>query len=386
MTRLDWIILGVVAGTALLGLAQGLTLSVLSAAGVVVGALVGARVAPHLLPGGSESPYTPLVALLGAAAAAILLEIVASSAGLAIKRRLRAGPLRLVDSLGGLAFGGLVGLVVIWILAAVALQLPDRLELRRDVQRSAVIRELNDVVPPRQVLRALARVDPFPSIAGPAPAVDPPDPRVIGDPAIREALRGAVRILGTACGLGISGSGWVAAPDLVVTNAHVVAGQRDTTAGGTAARAVVFDSRNDIAILRVPGLRVSPLQHADAEPDAEVAIVGYPESGSLRVEPGRVGRTATVLSEDAYGNGPVTRRITSFRGVVRRGNSGGPLIDRAGRVVGTVFAARTGSSAGYAVPTCVVRDALGRARGPVSTGDCAARPRRPAARGSRAVA
>jgi len=371
VTRLDWIILAVGAGTALRGLMQGLTLSGLSAAGVIVGALIGARVAPHLLPDGSESPYTPLVALLGAAAAAILLEVVASSVGLAIKRRLRAGPLRLVDSVGGLAFGALVGLVVIWILAAVALQLPGRLELRRDVQRSAVIRELNDVLPPRRVLRALARVDPFPSIAGPAPAVDPPDPQVIRDPAIRGALRGAVRILGTACGLGISGSGWVVAPNLVVTNAHVVAGQRDTTAGGKAARAVVFDSRNDIAILRVSGLRVSPLQHADAEPNVEVAIVGYPESGSLRVEPGRVGRTATVLSEDAYGNGPVTRHITSFRGVVRRGNSGGPLIDRVGRVVGTVFASRTGSSAGYAVPTSVVRDALRRARGAVSTGDCA---------------
>jgi S1-C subfamily serine protease len=376
VTRLDWIILAVVAGTALLGLWQGLTLSVLSAAGVIFGALVGARLAPHLLPDGSQSPYTPLVALLGAAAMAVLLELVGSSVGFAVKRRLRASPLRLLDSLGGLAFGCLFGLVLVWILAAVAQQLPGQLELRRDVQRSAVIRELNDVVPPRRVLRALARVDPFPSIAGPAPAVDPPDPRVVRDRAIRSALPSVVRVLGTACGLGISGSGWAAGPNLVVTNAHVVAGQRDTTVDSVVgdpqpARTVVFDTKNDIAVLRVSGLGVDTLRQSEAREAEPVALVGYPESGPLTAVPGRIGQTASVLSEDAYGRGPVVRRITSFRGKVRRGNSGGPLIDREGRVVGTVFASRTGSNAGYAVPPDIVADALGKAREPVSTGPCA---------------
>jgi S1-C subfamily serine protease len=370
VTRLDWIILAVVAGTALLGLWQGFTLSLLSAAGVIAGALLGARLAPHLLPDGSESPYTPIVALVGAAVAAVLLELVGSSVGVAIKRRLRESPLRLVDTIGGFAFGGVVGLVVVWILAAIALQLPGQLELRRDVQRSAVIRELNDVVPPRRVLRALARVDPFPSISGPAPGVDPPDPRVSREAAILRALSSVVRVLGSACGIGISGSGWVAGPELVVTNAHVVAGQEDTSAGGRRAQAVFFDSRNDIAVLRVEGLGLQPLEQAAAREGEPVAIAGYPENGGLSVTPGRVGQTATVLSEDAYGRGPVTRRITSFRGRVRRGNSGGPLIDRAGRVAGTVFASRTGSPAGYAVPPQIVGNALERARGPVSTGPC----------------
>ena len=371
MTRLDWIILLVVAGTALLGLWQGLTLSVLSAAGVVVGALAGARLAPHVLAEGSESPYTPLVALIGAATGAIVMELIASSVGVAIKQRLRASPLRLVDAAGGLAFGIVIGFAVIWILAAVALQLPGQVELRRDVQRSVVVRELNELLPPRDVLNALARVDPFPSITGPLPAVDPPDRQIVRDPEIRAALPSVVRVLGTACGLGISGSGWVAGPDLVVTNTHVIAGQRDTTADGRAAVAVFFDPRNDVAVLRVAGLNRRALPLVEAPEGTPVAIAGYPENGPLTATPGRVGGTATVLSEDAYGRGPVTRRITSFRGRVRRGNSGGPLLDGAGRVVGTVFASRTGSSAGYAVPTDIVGEALARARRPVSTGPCA---------------
>jgi S1-C subfamily serine protease len=371
VTRLDWIILAVVAGAALLGLWQGLTLSVLSAAGVILGALLGARLAPHLLSDGSESPYTPLVALLGAAGMAVVMELIASSVGIAIKQRLRASPLRLVDAFGGLAFGVVIGLAVVWILAAVAMQLPGQVDLRRDVQRSAVVRELNELVPPRRVLRVLARVDPFPSITGPLPAVDPPDPRVSRDPEIRSALPSVVRVLGTACGLGISGSGWVAGPDLVVTNAHVVAGQRDTTANGLSAVALVFDARNDVAVLRVAGLNRRPLTQSEPGEGEPVGIAGYPENGPLTVTPGRVGGTATVISEDAYGRGPVTRRIMSFRGRVRRGNSGGPLLDGAGRVVGTVFASRTGSDAGYAVPPDIVGEALARARGPVSTGPCA---------------
>jgi S1-C subfamily serine protease len=377
VTRLDWIVLGVVAFTALLGLWQGFTIGLLSAAGVIVGGLIGARVAPHLLPDGAQSPYTPVVALFGAAGFAILLEIFGSSIGSAIRRRIPPGPLRTADSAGGLAFGALAGLVLVWILGAVALQLPGQQDLRRQVQQSAVLRELNELVPPRRALRALARVDPFPSIAGPAPPVGRPDPSVLRQPGVRRAAPSIVRVLGTACGLGVAGSGWVAGPGLVVTNAHVVAGQSDTLVDAPSspplrAQAVAFDPRNDIAVLRVGGdLNTQSLEQADPQPGSPVAVLGYPENGPLAVRPGRIGRTASVLSEDAYGRGPVARRITSLRANVRRGNSGGPVVDTEGRVVGTVFASRLEGGAGYAVPPDVVSNAIARARrGPVSTGDC----------------
>jgi S1-C subfamily serine protease len=377
VTRLDLIVLAVVAFTALLGMWQGFTISALSAVGVIAGGLIGARVAPHFLADGAESPYTPVVALAGAAGFAILFELFGSSVGAAIRRHIPPGPLRTVDSAGGFALGAVAGLVVVWILGAIALQLPGQLELRREVQQSAVLRELNELVPPRRVLRALARVDPFPSIAGPAPPVGPPDPSVLRQPGVRRAAPSVVRVLGTACGLGVAGSGWVAGGGLVVTNAHVVAGQRDTAVDGPSspplrAQAVAFDPRNDVAVLSVGGDLGSPaLEQADPRSGSAVAILGYAENGPLAVRPGRVGRTGVVLSEDAYGRGPVSRRITSLRGDVRRGNSGGPLVDADGRVVGTVFASRPEGGAGYAIPPDVVSEAIARARGgPVSTGDC----------------
>jgi S1-C subfamily serine protease len=261
-------------------------------------------------------------------------------------------------------------------MAAVALQLPVQQDLRREVQRSAVLRKLNDLVPPRSALRALARVDPFPSITGPVPPVGPPDPSVLRAAGVRRAAPSVVRVLGTACGLGVSGSGWVISPGLVVTNAHVVAGERDTTidsvnAPPLPAQAVAFDSKNDIAVLRVSGgLNAPPLEQAEPREGQSAAIMGFPENQPLTVRSGRLGPSVTVLSEDAYGHGPVTRRITSFRGDVRPGNSGGPLVDSSGRVVGTVFASRIQGTVGYAVPPDIVDDALADADRPVSTGDC----------------
>ena len=186
-------------------------------------------------------------------------------------------------------------------------------------------------------------------------------------------------MLGTACGLRIAGSGWVAAPSLVVTAAHVVAGQKDTvvepasSAAKFSATVVAFDTRNDVAVLRVRSLGLRPLRIVAPKSGTAVAIVGYPENGPLSAVPGRLGTTTEVLSEDAYGHGPVAREITSVRGRVRHGNSGGPTVDASGGVDSMLFAARLGSDGGFGVPTNVVRDALRRVGAhSVSTGSCAA--------------
>ena len=374
MTIVDWLALALVVLAALGGAVQGLVWSGLSLAGLIGGAFLGGRLAPLLLSEGSNSPYAPVVALVAAVGLAVTFEVLGSSVGALIRDRERARSLQLLDSVGGVVAGALIGLGVVWVLGAMALQLPGQTQLRRAVQRSVVLQRLNSIVPPRTLLNALARIDPFPGLAGPPVPTTPPDPRVLSRPGVRAAAPSVVRIVGTACGLGIEGSGWVARPGVVVTAAHVVAGEDDTTVSSTdgtfRAQALVFDPQNDIAVLRVAGLSARPLRLVDPRPGTPVAIVGYPENGPLAAVPGRIGETATVFAEDAYGRRG-RRTVTSIGGAVRHGDSGGPAVDASGAVQVTVFAARLGGPGGYGVPASIVRRDLASAGGPVSTGPCA---------------
>jgi len=377
VTVIDWIALGLIVFAALAGAARGFVWSGLSLAGLAGGAVLGGRVASHVLERGSGSPYAPLVALGGAALFASLLQGLGSVAGANFRSRLRSSGLRRLDSIAGLAAGALTGLAIVWVFGAVGLQLPGQTDLRREIQRSLVLRKLNAIVPPRTFLHALARFDPLPVLTGPALPREPPNPRVLESAGARKAASSVVRILGTACGLGVEGSGWVARPGIVVTAAHVVAGEDDTTVlplsgGRLSASAVAFDPRNDVAVLRVPGLGERPLAIADPRSGTAVAILGYPENGPLDSTPGRIGTTTSALSEDAYGRGPILRRVTSFSGRVRHGNSGGPAVDATGAVQTTVFGSLTHGRGGLGVPSSLVRRALGSAGGgSVSTGPCA---------------
>jgi Trypsin-like peptidase domain/Colicin V production protein len=382
MTWVDWIIVGFTVLMALWGYAQGLIVGALSLVGFAAGAFLGSRVAPLLLEDGSHSPYAPLFALVGALFAGGVLASGLEVLGFRLRGRLDER-LGLLDGAGGAILIGCLGLALVWLAGAVALQTPGARELREPIQRSAILGELNELLPPSGgILRALARFDPFPRIRGPEPGVGPPNAAIARDPQVRAAARSVVRVLGTACGLGVEGSGWVAGDGLVVTNAHVVAGQEDTTVqlGGQGphydAQAVRFDSRNDLAVLRVPGIAGAAPRlrlNVNARPGTSAAILGYPENGPFDVEPGRLGQTSTAVSQDAYGRGPVTRRITALRGFVRSGNSGGPMVDGGGRVVTTIFAASIsdGGESGFGVPDTIVQQALSAAHGPVDTGPCA---------------
>jgi len=385
VSGVDWLIVIFTALLALYGYAQGFLVGALSLAGFALGAFVGTRVGPLLLPSGAHSPYAPIFGLLGALLAGGVLATGFEGVAVHARAALRIPGLRTVDGLLGAALTGCVALGVAWIVGAIALQASGSAGLRRDIQRSVILRELNAVLPPSgPILHALARFDPLPSVRGPSADVAPPTRGILAARGVRAAAHSVVKIVGSACGLGIEGSGWAVAPGLVVTNAHVVAGESDTVvqAGGLPpglpARAVVFDPHDDIAILRVSGLGVRALPMArNPAAGTAAAILGYPLDGSFDAEPGRIGQTETVNTQDAYGQGPVQRSITTLRGYVRPGNSGGPLVDARGEVLATVFAAIVGAPGqhgGFAVPNALVAHELAvaeRRAGTIGTGPCA---------------
>ncbi len=387
MTTIDWLILGFTVLLASYGYLQGFIVGMLSLVGFALGALLGTRVGPLLLPSGSHSRYAPIFGLVGALLAGGVMASGLEGVGARARAALRLPGLRLIDGMLGAALTACVGLGVWWIVGAIALQSSGSLQLRQDIQRSVILRELNDLLPPSgPILNALARFDPLPSVRGPIADVPAPTRGILAAAGVRRAEPSVVRVLGSACGLGIEGSGWVGAPGLVVTNAHVVAGESDTVvqvAGrppGLLVQVLVFDPHDDVAVLRVPGLTLSPLQlAADPRRGTPAAILGYPLDGPFNAQAARLGQTEAVRTEDAYGRGPVVRTITALRGRVRPGNSGGPMVDARGRVLATVFAAITSNGpgsnlGGFAVPDSVVSAALRLARQrntTVATGQCA---------------
>ncbi len=378
MTQLDWLIVAFAAVLAIFGFRQGFIMGVLSLTGFALGAFLGTRVGPLLLPRGSSSPYAPAFGLVGALVAGAVFASGFEGIGARLRRALVLPGLGRLDGFLGGALGVVMALAIVWIAAAVAAQAPGDEQLRSDIQESSILRKLNAVLPPSgAILNALARLDPLPTVNGPTPDVAAPAPAIAGAPGVRVASQSVVRVIGTACGLAIEGSGWVAGPGLVVTNAHVVAGEQDTAvevsgaAPGFAAHAVVFDPADDIAVLEVPGLQLPALSVAETpESGTAGAILGYPENGPYDVEAARIGRTQSILTDDAYGHGPVSRLLTPLRGLVRPGNSGGPLVSAAGQVLTTVFAGTVGHGphGGYGVANDTVSHLLGEARAHANAG------------------
>jgi len=382
MATLDLLIALFVFLAVLRGARTGFLAGVFSLVGVVVGASVGSRIAPSLMPQSENPLYGAGITLASILAFAVLGEVVARSIGGSLRNRLPNPASEALDGLGGAVLGLALSLVLVWAMGIFALQSPPPLGLQPAVRESGILQALNQRMPSELLTQAVAKLEPpLPNIRGPEPEVAAPDGSIAADPEVQAAGGRTVRVSGVACGYGVEGSGWVAARNLVVTNAHVVAGEAATRVqpGGTGssltAEVVLFDERNDVAILRVEGLGLDPLPLAAPRLGEEAAVIGFPENGPLAVQPARTGETKRVRSGDAYNEGLVERVVTSFRVYVRPGNSGGPAVNAEGEVVSTIFASRTDSNrAGYGIPSQIVQRHLQLAAerdAPVSTGECA---------------
>lgn len=381
MTIVDWVIIALLLVLVPIGYSRGLLVAGLGLGGFALGAALGARLAPPLLEGGSGSPYAPGIALLGGLLVGGVVAAVLEGVAMSLRDRLpRRGALASADSVGGAIAFLALGLAIAWVAGALALNAPALRELRADAQRSLILGALNDALPPSgPVLNVLNRVTPTPRIEGPSADVPPAGQGILADPEVIAAADSVVHVVGSACGLNVSGSGWTAAPGIVVTNAHVVAGQDDTeviTHDGAelAATAIAYEPRDDVAVLAVDGLTAAPLPTAPRARRGTVgAVLGFPGAGEFSAVPARMGTTGEVTSQDSYGDGPVQRQMTSFRAGVEQGNSGGPVVDDTGRVQTTVFAATVNETPaeGLGVPNERVRAVLdGIGGGAVDTGAC----------------
>jgi S1-C subfamily serine protease len=363
------------------GSRTGFLAGALSLVGVVFGAALGSRVVPALLEGDGDLIFGSVITLASIVAFAVLGDILARAASGFLQEKIEGATSEALDRAGGALLGVALSLTLVWVAATFALGTPLLSSLHPTMQESTVLGALNQAMPSTLLTQAVSRLDPIPSFRGPKADVADPNQEIAGDAEVLAATSRVVRVTGVACGYGIEGSGWVAAPDLVVTNAHVVAGETSTQIQPEGnglplpARVMAFDEKNDIAVLRVDNLRLAPLRLTEPRASEPVALLGFPENGPFDIRAGRVGETTRVISNDAYNRGPVERTVTSFKGFVRPGNSGGPAVNEDGEVVATVFASRADSDdAGYGIPSSLVRQLVDLAqerRNPVSTKECA---------------
>ncbi|ASO17917.1 S1-C subfamily serine protease [Actinoalloteichus hoggarensis] len=374
------------------GVRHGMVVAVFAFTGVIMGAVGGVLLAPALADLVDAPNARLLVGLSVVLGLVVLGEVLGVSLGRSIKRRMTSPKLSWVDNVLGGVVQGLAVFVVTWLIALPLTSAGTVPWLAGAVNQSRVLGAVDTLMPPAaralpDELRRLLDGSGFPGVLDPfsrtpVAEVDPPDPALQNSRTVQTVRESVVKVHGTAssCSRVLNGSGFVVAPQRVMTNAHVVAGAEQVSIEVGEARlpatVVLYDPESDIAVLDVPDFFGAPLEFVEtpAEPEDGGIVLGYPLGGDYRASSARVRQLFNLRGPDIYDSTTVTREVYTVRSEVRSGNSGGPLIDPDGRVLGMVFgAAVDDEETGFVLTNDEIADEVAAAptlTRPVDTGGC----------------
>lgn len=370
-----------VVGAGVLGWRRGLSVSI--AAGLV---FTAAGLPFAALAAGIGRPAPALAFLLGGMLGLVPFALRLEAFSDWLDELLDSEALKLADKVGGMVVNTFVAATIGWFVAALASIAPGDSPTLSAMRSSAVFGALVEAVPPQGALGVVVlRSGLVPALNGPLVLAEDPDPASATKPEVLEARRSVLQVRSTACNRIVTGTGWVAGPGIVVTNAHVVAGSRKSFLSGgpqytgAAATVTAFDPINDIAVLVLdagqnaqlpPVLRiVQRVQHGEP-----AAVIGFPLGGLQTAEAARIDRVASFDVEPLTGGATSPANILAFRAKVQPGNSGGPVVAEDGTVLGLVVAQALGqrTEAAYGVPSADLLKAIaaGSSRVPAATGRC----------------
>lgn len=394
MSSSQWLDIGVLVIAfiaAVSGWRSGALGSLLSFVGVLLGAMAGVLLAPHLVAHISAARAKLFAALFLILALVVVGEVAGVVLGRAVRGAIRSPSVRFFDSLIGVAVQLVVVLVAAWLLATPLTTSSGQPSLAAAVRGSRVLAQVNDVAPdwlktvPKR-LSSLLDTSGLPQVLEPfsrtpVVAVAAPDAALANNPVVAATEPSVLKIraIAPSCQKVLEGSGFVLSPDRVMTNAHVVAGANSVTveASGTSydATVVSYDPTVDVAILAVSNLPPGPLAFANspAPSGTEALVMGYPGGGGFVATPARIRETIQLSGPDIYRNATVNREVYTIRAPVEQGNSGGPLIDLNGQVLGVVFgAAVDNNDTGFVLTAKEVAAQLAQIgdTAPVPTGAC----------------
>ena len=392
MSIVDLVLIGLALVFAFSGFRQGVIVSATSFFGFFGGAVLGAQLSEPVADRFDGTATTRVfVALVVVLAVALLGQVVAGAIGRAVRRRVTWQPAEVVDSVAGAVLSAVAVLLVAWMVATPLANAPFP-QVSSQVKQSALVQAVDRSVPDgvRVVYDSLREAidrNGLPDVLDPltptqVPDVPAPDQALMDSPVVRSVSGSVVQISGVAasCSRQIDGSGFVYARERVMTNAHVLAGVNDPVVSAEGeeydAVPVYVDEEADVAVLAVPGLPQVPLTFSQgpAESGDDAIIMGYPGGGGLFVGPARVRQRTDISGPDFRNEQTVVRDVYALRGEVRAGNSGGPLFDPEGQVLGVVFASAIDDPlTGYALTYEEVEDAAvtgAASSSPVATGAC----------------